>query len=315
MSEAKRARKRKAGGYAEGGTPEGGKPEGRKGDGRTEEKCAPFRVIARKPASMMNEVFLAYEGRIEEVLKDKKGQALFALVRVSDGTLQAEVSTQIRECMRRLVRHGLTDEAQELAAAFKRLKELPADVSSLVYRDELDASARLSIAFIIRSLQQGLGRSLQEIELLEAKMMESPLDDMNAENDFKKLRADLKRRLDAALDAVLHPSLSPAKMKSDAPAFRVPWGLFGLVQSMHPSLPAIVHARRFVQKSRRLPTKKELRQILEKEYMKDIGAWKQLNQKHTVADSTWSGIWRRAGLAGLNRDSSKATSAKLGPKR
>jgi hypothetical protein len=311
----KRASKGKAGDTSGVGMASGGRPSGREGDTKGEENFVPAGLIAPKEEWMMRELFLAHEGVVEKILEDEKGRALFALIRVSDGPLKAQVSGELRDCMRQLARYGLPDEAQELASAFKRLNGLPANADSLVYHGELDASARLSLALIIQSFQRGLGNSLQEIERLRAEILESPLNDNKAENGFKNLRAKLKRRLNTALDTVLHPSSSRTKIKGDSPAFSLPWGPWGLCELMHPSLAAIIHARRFVEKEKRLPTKMELRNILEEEYKADMARWKQKNEKKRIADSTWSDIWKEAGLAGLKKESGDATSAKKGRKR
>jgi hypothetical protein len=315
MSAAKRTGKGKAGDATRVDVASRAGHGGAKGDSRTEKNFVPVEMIARKPASMMQELFLAHEGKVERVFKDDAGRALFALIQGSDGEAKAQVSGELRDRMRRLARYGLPDEAQELASAFKRLNGLPANTDSLVYRGELDASARLNLAIILQSFRRGLGDSLQEIERLRAKMWQRPLSDKKAVNAFKNLRAELKRRLEEALHIVLTPSVSPTKMKSDSPSFSVPWGLFGVPEPMHASLPAIIHARRFVENKKRLPTKTELRDTLEGEYKADISRWKRMNQKEKMAVSTWSGIWKEAGLAGLKKKAGDATSAKKGRKR
>lgn len=293
----------------------GGAPSGREGDTTEEENFAPSELIAQKPASMMPELFLAHEGAVEKVLKDEKGRALFALIRSTDRKLKAQVSEDLRERMMQLTRYGEPNEVSDLASALKRLSELPANADSLVYHGELDAATRLSLALIIRSFRCALGESLQEIERLRAEMLGSALDDNKAENAFKNRCAELTRRFNAALDAILYPSKSRTKIKGDSPAFSLPWGPWGLCKLMHPSLAAIIHARRFVEKEERLPTKRKLRNILEEEYKADMARWKRKNEKKRIADSTWSDIWKEAGLAELKKKSGDATSAKKRQKR
>lgn len=263
----------------------------------------------------MQELFLAHEGTVEKIFKDDAGRALFALIRGSDGKPKAQVSNDLRGRMRRLVHQGMNDETKELAFTLKRLEELPENAGSLIHGGELDALGRMSVSMIIDGLQRGLAGSLRELRRLGEKLAESRLKDPTADRSYKNLHAELKRRINAAFDAVLDSALSPAKIKSDSLSFSVPWGLFGVPEPMHASLPAIIHARRLVEKEERLPTKRELRDTLEGEYKADISRWKRMNQKEKIADPTWSGIFKEAGLAGLKKKSGDATSAKKGRKR
>lgn len=292
-----------------------GRPSGREGDTTGEENFVPVEMIARKPASMMQELFLAHEGKVERVFKDDAGRALFALIRGSDGKPKAQVSEELRDRMRRLVHQSMNDETKDLASALKRLEELPENAGSLIHGGELDALGRMSVSMIIENLQRGLAGSLRELRRLGEKVVESRLKDTTADRSYKNLHAELKRRINTAFGAVLDSALSPAKIKSDSLSFSVPWGLFGVPEPMNASLPAIIHARRFVEEEKRLPTKGEIRDTLEGEYKADISRWKRMNQKEKIADSTWSDIFKEAGLAGLKKKSGGATSAKKGRKR
>lgn len=314
----KRANKGMAGDTSGVGRVSGGTPSGREGKTTGEENFIPVGLIAPKEEWMAQEVFLAHEGTVETVLYDEKGRALFALIRGTDSKLKAQVSEDLRERMMQLTRYGEPNEVGELADALKRLSKLPANADILVYQGELDAATRLSLALIIRSFRCALGESLQEIERLRAEMWGSALDDNKADkaaNAFKNRCAELTRRFNAALKAVLYSSKSRTKIKGDSPAFSLPWRAWGFCELMHPSLAAIIHARRFVEAEERLPTKGELRNFLEEKYKADIARWKRKNVKKGIADSTWSNIWNEAGLAGLKKNSGDATSEKKRRKR
>lgn len=311
----KRARKGKAGDTPRVPAASGGRPSGRKGDTTGGKNFVPVEMIARQPNSMMHELFLAYDGTIETVLHDEKGQGLFALVRGADKKLKAQFSSELRDRLRRLVHVGRADETKDLISAFRRLEEMPVNAGSLVYSGELDTAGRVNVALILNGLDFGLAGSLRELRRLDAKIAESESKVTADQKKRKNLRAELGRRINDAIDAALGNTLSPTKRKSDSPMFSLPWGIFAEPQRMHPSVAFLIHARRFAEREKRLPTKREIRKELEKAYKADLARWASQNAKKKIAESTWSDIYKEAGLAGLMKKSGSATSAKKGRKR
>ena len=312
---AKRAMKRKAGDTPPVSVVSGKGHRGVSTSGRGAENFVPVGVIARQPNSMMHELFLAYDGTIETVLHDKKGQGLFALIRGADKELKAQFSSKLRDRLRRLVHVGRADETKDLESAFRRLEEMPVNAGSLVYSGELDTAGRVNVALILNGLDFGLAGSLRELRRLDAKVAKSELKAKAEKKKRKNLRAELGRRINDAIDAALGNTLSPTKRKSDSPMFSLPWGIFGEPQRMHPSVAFLIHARRFAERKKRLPTKREIREELEEAYKADLARWASQNEKEEIAESTWSDIYKQAGLAGLMKESGSATSAKKGRKR
>lgn len=233
--------------------------------GKGAETLTPKPVIAPpavSEASMQHELLLAYEGETEKILRSETGGALFALIRLADGTLNAVASPELKERMMRLARGDKNDGVHELAGALRRLKQLPTETPDIIYRNKLDSSMRVNLACMVRELQSFINRD------------ESTLADV-----FQK-----------ALDALRSTSITPKNVKADSIKVKIPWGLFGEKVDMPLALPAIIHARRFVEKQERLPTKKELAAMLRQEYGLQI------------SKGYWRKVWTGAGLNDLPKN-------------
>lgn len=242
---------------------------------------SPSKAVIAPPAvseaTMQQELLLAYEGQTEKVLRSETGEALFALIRLADGTIKAVASPEIKERMWRLGRGDKNDGVHELAAALRRLKKLPSESASLIYRNELDSAMRLNLACMLEGFQKYLGEDLQKLDDTKNKKR-------------KKLQSDLVKRCQGALAESQNFSVIPKNMKADKLTAKVPWGLFGEKVDMPLALPAIIHARRFVEKQERLPTKKELTAILSQEYGLEL------------SKGYWRKVWTGAGLNDLPKN-------------